>query len=217
MKIDLHVHTNVSKDSGLSKTEINAACKTKGIDGVCITEHDFYDPKRYRGIKSIKFVGEEILSTSGDILAFGINEQIKRLMSAEETIETIREQGGIAIAPHPFDIFRKAIGKKIYDLDFDAVEAVNARCYLKKFNAQAHAYATLKNLPTTAGSDAHFAGEIGNAFTEFPEWVNDVDDAMKAIKTKKVKIQSIRSSRRYHLKTQGTVMKKTLKSLLFMK
>ncbi|MCD6230115.1 MAG: PHP domain-containing protein [Candidatus Diapherotrites archaeon] len=211
MKIDMHVHTNVSRDAGLSISEINGACRKKGIDGVCITEHNFFDPKRYKETESVKFVGEEILSGSGDILALGITEQIKKLMSAEETIDAIREQGGIAIAAHPFDRFRNALGKKIYELDLDAVEIINARCYLKRFNAQAADFAESENLPVTAGSDAHFSGEIGNAFTEFPDWVNDVDDAIKAIMSKKVKLHSVRSSRRWHLKTHITILKKMIK------
>ena len=50
-------------------------------------------------------------------------------------------------------------------LEIDGLEVFNAATTLKRYNAQAFEYATMKKLPMTAGSDAHHEAAIGTAYT----------------------------------------------------
>jgi predicted metal-dependent phosphoesterase TrpH len=74
--------------------------------------------------------------------------------------------GGLAIPPHPYDMFRAGIRQSVLDvLEIDGLEVFNAATTLKRYNAQAFEYATMKKLPMTAGSDAHHEAAIGTAYT----------------------------------------------------
>ncbi|HEY4751753.1 MAG TPA: PHP domain-containing protein, partial [Candidatus Limnocylindrales bacterium] len=88
--------------------------------------------------------------------------------SARETIDAVREQGGLVGIPHPFDRFRgsmlndpklEAIGRLV-----DWVEAHNARIVGGSGNARAAAFAHELGLPGVAASDAHSALEVGVAY-----------------------------------------------------
>ena len=74
--------------------------------------------------------------------------------------------GGLAIPPHPYDLFRAGIREAVLEtLEIDGLEVFNAATTLKRYNRQAFEYATMKKLPMTAGSDAHHEAAIGTAYT----------------------------------------------------
>jgi hypothetical protein len=54
----------------------------------------------------------------------------------------------------------------------DVVEAVNARAFLPWWNRAATVAARVRGLPAAAGSDAHFAFEIGRAYTRMPAFAD---------------------------------------------
>lgn len=82
MFIDLHMHEiSYSSDSFLSLEEMVTIAKERGVDGICITDHDsrglretVAEYSRQSGFPI--FVGIEFYSLRGDILAFGIEEHI---------------------------------------------------------------------------------------------------------------------------------------------
>ena len=51
----------------------------------------------------------EVTSSKGHIVALGIREDVGRGMSPEETVEAIRDLGGIAVAAHPFVKYRDGL------------------------------------------------------------------------------------------------------------
>jgi predicted metal-dependent phosphoesterase TrpH len=73
---------------------------------------------------------------------------------------------GLAIPPHPYDLFRAGIREEVLDtLEIDALEVFNAATTLKRYNEKAFEYARRRQLPMTAGSDAHHEAAIGTAYT----------------------------------------------------
>jgi hypothetical protein len=56
-------------------------------------------------------LGSEVSTADGHLLALGIDKDVKKGMKAEETVEIIKDQGGVAIAAHPFRL-RSGIGKR---------------------------------------------------------------------------------------------------------
>ncbi|WP_423793042.1 PHP-associated domain-containing protein [Methanocaldococcus indicus] len=202
MKADLHIHSKYSGVGGYWKLKyldsveeprtILKYAKKKGLDVIAVTDHNTIKG----GIETKKLskefgidviVGSEIMSKDGEIIGLFLNEEIPKGLSAEETIELIKEQGGLAIAPHPYSPICKALGDKIFELDLDGVEVFNAyhrdgiinNIALSKVIKNYHK----KPFAFIGSSDAHISKMIGNAYTLFEG--NSVDDLYKAIKNRR--------------------------------
>ena len=179
-RADLHVHT-VWSDGAQRPEEIVNAVQGR-LDVLAITDHDeIRGALRARewalarpelGVDVV--VGEEISTLNGHLLGLFLEELVPPGLTALETIEAIHDQGGLAVAAHPFHPLRgvsrghASIGQMIRDLPLDAIEAVNNAGF---FSAPYNAWAALRNvelmLPVTAGSDAHDVWYVGSAVTRF--------------------------------------------------
>ncbi|HET7227215.1 MAG TPA: PHP domain-containing protein, partial [Chthoniobacterales bacterium] len=85
---------------------------------------------------------------------------------ARDVCALIHEHGGLAIPPHPYDLFRAGIRfATLETLPIDALEVFNAATTLRRYNTYAFRYAQLRGLPMTAASDAHHAAAVGTAYT----------------------------------------------------
>ncbi len=189
---DIHAHTMYSgftKYSFLSfpdsvttpRTSIKVAEK-QGLSVLCITDHNTIKGARVaqKLNKDIVVIGEEISSNEGEILGLFLQEQVNPGMSAEETIEQIHGQDGIAIAPHPFSAHCSSVRDGINTLRFDGIEVFNSLHRDGFSNALA-----LKNCNGHAklgGSDAHSSNMIGNGYTLFSG--NSPEDFRTAIKNR---------------------------------
>lgn len=174
VKVDLHMHSRYSKDCLNSLEGIVRTCQKKGLNVICLTDHNAIEGGlRLRDISPLPvIVGEEIRTDSGEILAYFIEKHIPPGLSPEETIERIREQGGVVSIPHPFDGLRHEAMRhgnvtRVVHL-VDAIEVFNARCLLPTYNHKAADFAAERGLPATAGSDAHTLTEIGGGYVEMP-------------------------------------------------
>ncbi len=177
MKFDIHIHSKYSNDGVLEINEIIKIAKKVGLDGIAITDHNSMEAYRKIESKDIEIInGVEISSASGHIIALNINEIIPKGLSVDETIERIHEQGGIAIAVHPYRFWSGLGEKNIVGKKFDVIEVLNGRCK-KLNNKKAMDLAQRLNKPFSAGSDAHFAGEIGRAYI-----ISDGDPIEKILK-----------------------------------
>ena len=88
MFIDLHMHEmRNSGDSFLPLEEIVEIAKKKGLDAICITDHDSMDIRDFAQEYSRKtgfpiFVGIEFYSLQGDIIAYGVRDYPRERVSA---------------------------------------------------------------------------------------------------------------------------------------
>ena len=160
------MHTSHSIDGSCSVEEVVAAAKAKGLDGVAITDHNSIaghpEVEKFSKGGFLVIPGVEVTSADGHIVGLGVSKLIPRDLSANETVERIREQGGIAIAAHPF-----ALGRRpglVRKAKFDAIEVLNSRAFLLS-NPLARRFAEQNKIPMVAGSDAHHRDEIGLAYT----------------------------------------------------
>ncbi len=124
LKLDLHVHTVRSSDAHTKREDLPAIIKSKGLDGVAVTEHNVFDPVKFDN--AIILPGVEISSRDGHIIALGIREMIQPGLSADDTIQRIHDQDGVAIVPHPYDPVSKCVKISRLKTRPDAVETVNA-------------------------------------------------------------------------------------------
>ncbi|MDD5417347.1 MAG: PHP domain-containing protein [Candidatus Nanoarchaeia archaeon] len=182
MKFDMHIHTKYSMWSFSEIKDIIKYAKKKGLDGIAICDHDtMRGVDEFKKLKTeLKLIsGIEITSKSGEILAYGINEIIPKGLSAEETIERIHSQGGVAVAPHPFDSMRRNLGKEVFTQNLDGIEVFNSKGNSSKSNKEALIASAQLKLGITAGSDSHSPEFVGKAYTTFE------GDFIKALKKRK--------------------------------
>jgi dephospho-CoA kinase len=167
-QIDLHMHTSASKDSLSDPASVVDAARAAGLDRIAITDHDEIDGAfAARDLApDLVIVGEEVRTSEGlDLIGLYLRAHIAPGSSFRETSSAIRSQGGVVYLPHPFDSHRGT------DEDFlatvedcvDAVEGINARIHDSARNEHARTWATERDLPLGAGSDAHMVSEIGRA------------------------------------------------------
>ena len=187
LKIDLHVHTRYSHDSTTTLDQIVAYAKKRGLDGVAITDHDVVEGalKLVQKVKELVVIpGVEVTTSRGHVLALNITKPIPTELSPFETIQIIHEAGGIAVAAHP-TVFYKGLRGHV-DSNFDAVEVINASAFPFFLSTYlSRKLAVRLDLPQTAGSDAHYAPEIGFAYTVV-DAEPEVDEIVHAIKKGKI-------------------------------
>ena len=177
-KIDLHCHSFFSGDGVSSPEALIAAARLKGLHGFALTDHNSSDGCRYLldkglvredGLPVDDFLvipGVEVTTAEGHLLCLGVILPYLKGTPAKEVCALVHEMGGIAIPPHPYDLFRAGIRQSVLDsLTLDGLEVFNAATTLKRYNRIAFEYATMRGLPMTAGSDAHHAAAIGTAYT----------------------------------------------------
>lgn len=186
-KADLHIHSNYSDGRPTIEQILNYVETETDLDVIGITDHDVIkgaeEATNIAKTKKFHFdvvIGEEVTTKEGHILALYIKEAIKPGMSAEKTLAEIHRQGGVGIAPHPFQHSRmkhpnKAVMNGIglttllkIKKHLDAVEIVNATPTLTNENIKAGFFnKTLLLRGETGSSDAHILDAIGKGYTLF--------------------------------------------------
>jgi predicted metal-dependent phosphoesterase TrpH len=189
MKLDLHNHTTYS-DSTATPEQLMARGKEIGIIPA-ITDHNTIAAEIRAKEASKKhgwpfIIGEEILTSKGEITALMLTERIPRKISPEETLDIIKEQGAVSYAPHPFSFTRHGIGNcKDIMGKIDVIEVINARASGPS-DARALEFAMKNRKAMGAGSDSHWLNGFGCAYVETEDAEIDSPKALlKAIGTGK--------------------------------
>lgn len=172
--LELHSHTLFSEDCLMRPADIVHTCRERGLGCLAVTDHN-----TIRGALAVQavgpelvIVGEEIMTTQGELLAYFLKEEVPPGLSPTETIARLRAQGAVISVSHPFDRWRSGAWQEsdlaaIIDL-VDALEVFNARCYFAEDNERALAFAKKHRKLGTVGSDAHSYGELGRAVMQMP-------------------------------------------------
>ena len=182
VKADLHVHSNYSRDSIITPKELVFYAKKRGLTAVAVTDHNQVEGalKISKEADFLIIPGIEVSSLHGHIVGLNLKALIPRDLSADETVDRIHEAGGIAIACHPFALFKGSIGNHASE-KFDAVEAINASAFpFSRATRKAHQLAERLKLPKVAGTDAHYAPVIGQAYTLVDSEAN-IEAIIKAV------------------------------------
>ncbi len=167
--VEFHCHTIASKDSLTPPEKLVAAARRKGLGRLIITDHNSIAGARAAQAQDPEFVivGEEIMTTRGEILAAFVTEEIPAGLPPREVIGRLRDQGAFISVSHPYDTMRSGGWKEPDLLEIlplvDAIEVYNSRCMDPRFNQRARQFAEKHNIPGTVGSDAHAAFEVGRS------------------------------------------------------
>lgn len=182
---DMHIHLkNRSPCSHLSIMDLKGGLSEK-YDGICITDHHMVNPNKTVSRIGVKvFFGVEITCNLGDILAYGI-KRIPTTRKAEDVIDFIHSNGGVAVCAHPFSPHHACFQDAVQDYKFDAIEINGSLA--NKYNLPAKKMAELMDLPTIGGSDAHSKIQLNKMGTRFLIKIKSIEDIVHAIKNKKCK------------------------------
>ncbi|MGO9645147.1 MAG: PHP domain-containing protein, partial [Candidatus Bathyarchaeia archaeon] len=140
-KYDLQVHTIYSmspnypfiRDAFITFEDLILQTKRKDLSGIAVTDHNsvtgalkFQKLVRSKNIELDVIIGEEIRTTSGDIIGLYLEERIPHGKSAQETLDLISDASGISVAAHPYA--RSGVGEDVVKrCRFDALETQNSK------------------------------------------------------------------------------------------
>jgi predicted metal-dependent phosphoesterase TrpH len=181
---DLHIHSTVSDGTATPREILEWVRDETDLAVIAITDHNSnaggLEAARIavdEGIPVDVIVGQEVESTAGHIIGLWTPELVRPGMSACDTVDAIHDQGGFAIAAHPYAprMWAKAGLDRgdtcTYDTtEYDGFEIANSTPLLFVANWWARAYwrRNADRLACTGGSDAHILSVIGTSRTLFP-------------------------------------------------
>jgi predicted metal-dependent phosphoesterase TrpH len=179
-RADIHMHTNLG-DGWASPTRVVEEATRQELHIIAITDHDHLEgAKRVEEILAqqnspLQMVrGVEVSTRQGHLIGLFVKKAPKAMRPVEESIEDIKEQGGIVIVPHPLGRLVPSLSRATIDAllnkgyTIDGIEMYNPspanasmRSVVRRANQQ-------WGFAETGGSDAHFWQHIGSAYTLFP-------------------------------------------------
>ena len=212
MLIDLHTHTIPgSEDSVMRPSELVKQAKKKGLDGICITDHDWF--WKTEAIEELKWgygflviPGTEISTEEAHLLVFGLERYVFGMHHARVVRELLDEVGGIMIVAHPYRRefpwedpdysgfyrgLKRACERPIYEMA-DAIEVLNGRGTEKENTFSLEVLERL-NLKGVAGSDSHELSDVGTCATEFERDIRNVHDLINEIKEGRFRALNLRT------------------------
>ena len=189
LSVELHTHSALSHDGRDPVDLLLQQAAAVGLDALAVTDHDEIDASVEAAELAAEYglvgiVGMEVTSAAGHVLAFGIDELVPSGLPFDETLDRIREAGGIAVVPHPFQKTRHGVAAHVSRdqlASADAIEVYNSRLFTGRANRQAEKFAIRQNLPMTAGSDAHISEMVGQAVTEVGADERSADAILSAV------------------------------------
>lgn len=163
--------------------------KERGLDGICITDHDTMDIRHTlsEGIQEngiCVIFGMEYSTSQGDFLVFGSFERLARELPAHQLLQTVERKGGVAVAAHPFRRKRPVNEKIIQEGLCGAIESLNGRNTLTE-NLAAGRWRRRYDLIECGGSDAHTIVEVGTFATRFFVPIRTRSDLITALKKRR--------------------------------
>ena len=171
IEVDLHMHTDHSSDCATPVDVLLATARDVGLGAIAVTDHNEVSGAHDARAKAAEYgvkviVGEEVKTADqGEVIGLFIEEKIPRGMSLAETIQAIRDQGGLVYVPHPFDRLHSVPDYEhmlAVVSDIDAIEVFNPRIAIPAFNEEAVRFAAKYRIVAGAGSDSHVARGLGS-------------------------------------------------------
>lgn len=191
VKIDLHVHTVNSRDGYTAPREIPSILKSRGLDGIAVTDHDVNSRVKVEGC--LVLPGIEVSTLEGHMIGLGVLEPVPKHRDPWETVDLIHSQGGLAVIPHPYDMLSHSVDPVKYGRRVDAIEVSNASA-IQLRRKKILEVAELFGLAMVGGSDSHLPQTIGDAYTVIEVDHPSVEDVLKSIASRRTEVVYGRTS-----------------------
>ncbi len=179
-RADIHMQTNLG-DGWISPAQIIQRATRRGLGLIAITDHDHVEGAQRvaelleRQQSALRMItGVEVSTRQGHVLGLFVQRAPKAMRSVEESIDAIKEQGGLVIVPHPLGRLVPSLSRaKIDELlnkgyPIDGIEMYNPSPANSAMRGVVRTANQGWRLAETGGSDAHFGEHIGSAYTLFP-------------------------------------------------
>ena len=170
-RADLHLHTTCS-DGRATPAQLARRLARGDLAVVAVTDHDTVegalrvrDALGGRGPEVV--IGTEVSTADGHVLALFVSHDVRPGMSAADTIAAVHDQGGVAVAAHPYSL-AQGVGDLAIGLPFDGVEVLNGSPLMELSNLRAGRRLARAGHALVGGSDAHVAPAAGRVHTVFP-------------------------------------------------
>ena len=222
LSVELHAHSALSYDGRDPVELLLEQAEAVGLDALAVTDHDEIEASlsaaaaaREYGLVGIP--GMEVSSAAGHVLALGVEELVPAGLPFDETVDRVRELGGLAVVPHPFQSSRHGVAAHVSRgqlASADAVEVYNSRLFTGWSNRQAERFADTYEVPMTAGSDAHIAEMVGQAVTEVDAYHRSAEGVLDAIEAGRTTVVGKRTPWFISVQQFGGGVKRRLSSML---
>ena len=193
MLVDMHLHALPhSTDSFITLEQIVHLAKEKGLDAICLTDHDSMGGKDFAEEYSRKvdfpiFVGLEYLSLQGDITTWGVETFPETRIEAQAHIDFVNSVGGFCCACHPFRNNNRGLEENLGRVrGLHGVEVLNGSTPMET-NRIALRWCRELGLQPIGGSDAHVVKQVGKYATWLPERVDNLQDFIALLRSRPVK------------------------------
>jgi predicted metal-dependent phosphoesterase TrpH len=201
LSVELHAHSELSHDGRDPVEMLLEQAQAVGLDALAVTDHDEIDASLRAAELAddyglIGIPGMEVTSADGHVLAIGVESAVPAGLPFAETLAEIRDRGGIAVVPHPFQSSRSGVAANISGdelADADAIEVYNSRLLTGRANRKAEKFARVNDRPMTAGSDAHIAEMVGQAVTRVGADDRSVQGILDAVRAGKTSVEGKRT------------------------
>ena len=198
---ELHCHSSLSYDGRDAVDLLLEQAEAVGLDALAVTDHDEIDASLEAAERAPEYglvgiPGMEVSSAAGHVLALGVEEAVPPGRPFVETLSHIRDLGGIAVVPHPYQESRSGVLAAISEEALtaaDAIEVYNSRLLTGRANRQAERFARRHGLPMTAGSDAHISEMVGQAVTRIDAAERTVEAILDAIRQGRTTVEGKRT------------------------
>ncbi|MBI4311492.1 MAG: PHP domain-containing protein [Chloroflexi bacterium] len=193
MLIDLHNHTlHLSTDSGLTLDELLARAKERGLDGVCLTEHNavWQNTARLEAAGQrhglAVFRGMEVNTQYGHVLVYGVRAFRNSMFNFDELCRVVESEGGVMVLAHPQWV---GVGRPptmdIIANHFHGIEVLNGEVS-NDANGYVESMAVSLGKFGTGGSDSHSIGAVGKCATLFQNPVRNEEEMVKEMRVGRV-------------------------------
>jgi len=194
---DLHIHTTASDGVATPAEVLDWVCSKTDLRVIAIADHNTNLGAIEAAALAVErklpvevIVAQEVESSDGHILGLWTPKIVNPGMTATETVAAIHEQGGFAVAAHPFapQLWSRAGlsrgNRGVYNnVDYDGIEVANSTplLFIANWIARAYQLSHGERFACTGGSDAHIPQVIGTSRTYFPgETAADLRAALDA-------------------------------------
>ena len=179
-KADTHLHSTCSDGLATPEEMVEYIAEETDLRVISVTDHDTvegaYAARAHverLGLDIDVIIGQEVTTDEGDIIGLFVHKTMAKFHTAQDAIDAIHAQGGLAIAVHPFSYwptFRQmlGVGRRITSLPLDGVEVRNgfptnwlSNWYTAYLNRRGPCLSEL------GGSDSHVPYTVGQAHTLF--------------------------------------------------
>lgn len=206
MIIDLHNHTTrYSPCSVITERQLIEAYIDSGIDGICITEHNYLwtEEEQYRIVEQYRgkidiFFGVEVNTDVGHVLVFGGNKQFYYdYLTLRELVNMLDRESTAIVWAHPFRweaYYNVRVSSELLSY-FDAVELYNGNLtpdMIRYADKKLRKY----ELMLTGGSDTHSIEMAVKYATRFFHPVRSIEELVLSLKQQEYEPVYIRNKKK---------------------